>query len=303
MINSFEGTWRGWMFGSKLKGLRGWLSLYLPFERRVAPDAVELEMDSEEGLADDLPPLLTPETPLARYSMGGETVEFTALDYYFWLPELPFAEATSLPAASLGRALRNDAFYRAGLARGLAADSVVQGEILKAQRNELTRRMRQQMADQPPADIPEAELRRAYDTNPISKKKQWKADFWVLSFADKKEAEAVHDQLVDNLSDAALMDSYVRYEQQLLEETPEWAPVVRAAPLRELNLANRSDGVWALVYVEQRTAMSLDYESAREALRKEILPRYNEYQLIKQLRQEASIQTDTLLFEQIMYLE
>ncbi len=90
---------------------------------------------------------LKPETPLATFTMKGSTHTFTGDDYFFWLPELPPSEVTSNPAASLGRALRNEALALAGLQLGLTKDSIVQEDIASSTRTYLANSMRRLQPD------------------------------------------------------------------------------------------------------------------------------------------------------------
>ncbi len=96
----------------------------LRIEHRVAGGNAELELDEPE-----VPIVLAPESPLARYTYGGEEYIFTAADYFFWFPDLTFEEATGRTAASVGRAIRNEAFAIAGDAEGLAGSKDVQKDI------------------------------------------------------------------------------------------------------------------------------------------------------------------------------
>ncbi len=78
----------------------------------------------------DTPPLtLTPTTPLATFTMNEASHTFTGKDYFFWFPDLPVSEATSNPAASLGRAIRNEALAMAASDLGLGNDEVVREEV------------------------------------------------------------------------------------------------------------------------------------------------------------------------------
>ena len=88
---------------------------------------------------------LTPQTPLAIFRADGEMRTFTAEDYFFWFPELPLSEAASSPAASLGRAIRNEALALAGMARGLEKDVIVQEEVAMSGRTYLANSMRRQL--------------------------------------------------------------------------------------------------------------------------------------------------------------
>ena len=88
--------------------------------------------------------VLSPETPLATYWQSGSQYVFTAEDYSFWLPDLPFKEAVNKTAASVGRALRNEAFARAGRNAGLENSRQVVSDMDAERRVFLAARMRAQ---------------------------------------------------------------------------------------------------------------------------------------------------------------
>lgn len=93
-------------------------------EHRVEPAPVDLAGEDQA-----VPMALAPDSPLATYHQGGRQLVFTVADYLFWLPELPFREATQRTAASVGRALRNEAFSRAGDLAGLSGSQLVKADM------------------------------------------------------------------------------------------------------------------------------------------------------------------------------
>ena len=111
-------------------------------ERRAGRGAVNIALETEE-----MPLSLTPETPLATYTQDGDTHVFTASDYVFWLPSLPFAEASQRTAASVGRALRNEVFAHAGEAAGLNNSDEVKADVEGERNAFLAMRMRAQGLD------------------------------------------------------------------------------------------------------------------------------------------------------------
>ncbi len=97
--------------------------------------------------SDTSPLPLIPETPLATFRMNGTIQAFTAEDYFFWFPVLPFSEAISNPAASIGRAIRNEAFALTGMNLGLENDKIVQEDVTSSTRTYLANSMRQLRPD------------------------------------------------------------------------------------------------------------------------------------------------------------
>lgn len=102
---------------------------------------------------DTAPLPLTPETPLATFEVNGMAEIFTAEDYFFWFANLPFSEAISNPAVSLGRAIRNEAFALAGIDLELERDPIVQEDITRSIRTYLANSMRRLNPDSTLLDV------------------------------------------------------------------------------------------------------------------------------------------------------
>lgn len=92
---------------------------------------------------DTAPLPLTPDTPLASFTLNGTIHTFTADNYFFWLPELPLSEVTSNPPASVGRAIRNEAFALAGSDLNLENDEIVLEDLATSTRTYLANSVRQ----------------------------------------------------------------------------------------------------------------------------------------------------------------
>ena len=123
-------------------GIRSLQAALNRLETRVGQSAVDIS-DSDSRT----PSALAPETVLATYHQFGQQHTFTAEHYAFWLPSIPFAEATNRAGASVGRALRNEAFARAGREMGLANSPQVMAEVDAERRIFLAERMRAQSTD------------------------------------------------------------------------------------------------------------------------------------------------------------
>ena len=271
-------------------------------EERGAASPVEVYASMEVAWLDlqALRRELTPDTPLATYVIEGDTTVFTAGDYYFWLPTLPFSEARHRTAASVGRALRNDAFFRAGLHHSLSRDPHVSAAMEQAARRERTRRIRDTLRTNPPAAIPEAHLRAAFDRSPAARRIRWTASFWTIPFATRSEAEAARARLTADPSQAPTYARYRNHTEANPDALPAWAAMVRQAPLRQVLLSQRTSGEWALIRVERRRSEpAVPYAAVKDSLRQAIAPRYREYRLLRHLHARAHVTMDSLLFAQI----
>ena len=96
---------------------------------------------------DTAPLPLLPTTLLATFETSAGTHTFTGEDYFSWLPFLPISTAASNPAASLGRAIRNEALAIAGMDLGLEMDRLVQMDMMHAEKVYLANYMRELESD------------------------------------------------------------------------------------------------------------------------------------------------------------
>ncbi len=295
---------RGFMEGLEVQvdadGIRMLAQTIQDITYEANPTRTEVKLNAEE--VRELRATLQPDTPLATYTLNGEPLTFTAADYFLWLPELPFAEARGRTAASVGRALRNEALYRAGQARGLDTDPQVLADMDRGRRWELTVRLRDSLHTMPPEAIPEPYLRSAFAKSPLARQQSWTADFWTITFDTQADAETAQAKLTQDPAQAAAYPNFSRYTAQDLQVVPEWSGTVRQAPMQRVNLARQASDTWALVYVEQRTVETPPFEALRDTLAEALAPRYTEFQLLQRLYDQAAVATDTLLFEQIMRL-
>ena len=120
------------------QGIRALDAALARIERRVSGAPVTLDDDYDTPA----PPLAST-TPLATFIMNDTVQTFTAEDYFFWFSELPFREARSRPAASIGRAVRNEAFALAGMDANLEGDAIVQRDVEYYTRTYLANSVRQ----------------------------------------------------------------------------------------------------------------------------------------------------------------
>lgn len=102
---------------------------------------------------DTAPLPLLPTSLLATFGTSGVTYTFTGEDYFSWLPFLPISEATSNPAASLGRAIRNEALAMAGMNLGLEKDWAVQMDMLHFEKIYLAKFMGELESDSTLLDV------------------------------------------------------------------------------------------------------------------------------------------------------
>lgn len=137
---------RGFMEGLGVEvysdGIRALRATLNRLEQRVGRGAIDIALEQEEA-----PIAFSPSTPLATYTQDGRKHVFTAFDYIFWLPALPSGEVSQRTAVSVGRALRNEAFARAGEAANLAGSDEVQVDVENERHAFMAARLRAQGMD------------------------------------------------------------------------------------------------------------------------------------------------------------
>ena len=224
---------------------------------------------------------LQPQTPLATFVVGGRREVFTVADYVVWLDVLPFGEARNRTGASLGRALRNEAFARAGEASGVADDPEVRHELARTRRLRLADALRQRLRDEAPADADSARLAGVAGRLRLDPR-QTVADFWAVRFETRADADAALRPLRADTSRARGLPGFTRYAGTPLADVPDLAAAVRSAPLGVPTLASAGDG-WAVIAVADRRTEATG--SGADAL----APFAAEADLLRRLRAERPV--------------
>lgn len=246
---------------------------------------------------------LEAETALATYSLDGYTYTFTAGDYARWLPELPGSEVRNRTAASVGRALRNEALAQAGLARGLEADPRVVEEVRYHAARYLAGALRDTLRHEPAGDEPtEAELRTGFDLLGYAKLQAATATYWQIPFASAGEGETALQQIIAGEREAASFAGYVQHQDADLLARDALRSHVRRAPLETPLLIGTGDDGWFVVSVQQRTLERTSFDEARPALEDALRPELPALRLLRRLRGQRHIEVDHALFERMFDL-
>ena len=83
-----------------------------------------------------------------------------------------------------------------------------------------------------------------------------------------------------------------------LESIPEWSPYVAGAPVDSVIFVGRRDD-WAAIRVLKRERIQPSWEQDQEEVVRQLRPFVAEYELVKMLREGASIQIDRGLMREI----
>ena len=242
---------------------------------------------------------LTPETLLAAYTFEGERRPFTAQEYAAWLPELPMGELRHRTAASVGRALRNEALALAGFTQKLERDPAVIDEVHYRTSVYLANRLRDTLRTSGTATPTEAELQEGFTRLGYDQLKAATATYWIIPFASLGEAEAAKRAIVTGQSRADAYPAYTYVEGDDLLGSGERNHHLRRAPLEVPLVIGTADGGWWVAEVETRTLTYTTFDEAKpqiEAVLRTYLP---EFRLVKTLRTAAQVEINHGLFEQM----
>jgi len=251
------------------------------------PTAEEMAGQVVSPLNDSWKRDVDPSTALLTFDWNGKREAFTAGDYAFWFASLPQREARERTAASVGRALRNEALFRAADGEGLR-DREWEIEVQRRVRLEKARRMRENLRSQP-GQIDSSLVKRAYERLGWSKRR-----LSVLSF-----------DAITALTPEALQASMTRigqwpiqYREVRQDAIPEWSPYVATAPVDSVIIVGRPND-WAAIRVLKRTRIMPDWTSDRKEIERQLRPFVAEYELVSLLRAEAEVDIDRQLMKEI----
>ena len=256
----------------------------------------ELRVEDAQAVAE----ALAPGTVLLTYREGGAERAFTAGDFARWLPALPFAEVARMPAAAVGRALRNEVFARRGEAQGLGADPFVRRETARTERQLLAdllrETLRQGAPDRAPADLVAEATDRLEDRLP----RTVRADLWAVPAPSAAAAEALLARIRSG-ADPAALPGFERHRDVALLDLPALRALARQAPLGAPVVGGLEDGRWAVLRVDRRDEERIRLTPAqRDSVSRRLAPAVPEYRLVRRLRQRAEVQVDTLAFRALV---
>jgi|GEM_PF-624117 len=246
-----------------------------------AAGQIDIQMDT--GWKQDI----DPSTPLLTFDWNGEREAFTAGDYAFWFDALPQREARERTAASVGRALRNEALARAGEEEKLRDDEW-ETEVDRRVRLERARLMREDLRMEN-VEIDTSLVRQAFDR---------------LGWANRRMAILSFDAITAVSPDAvqraaALTKEWpIQIRKATLESIPEWSPYVASVPVDSVVFVGRRND-WAAIRVLDRQRIQPSWEQDQEEIVRRLRPFVAEYELVKQLRERARIEIDRGLMREI----
>ena len=127
------------------------------------------------------------------------------------------------------------------------------------------------------------------------------ADFWMMPASALEEARRLKDLLAQGGSEPTRYEGYTQYTNTDLETLPaEFRYFVRQAPLGQTTVVGLSGDQWILLHVSRRLQRTPSFEDSRATLQRRLQPYIAEYNLLRELRSQASIKVDTTQFVRAM---
>ncbi|SMO88660.1 peptidylprolyl isomerase [Gracilimonas mengyeensis] len=242
---------------------------------------------------------LTPGTILASYQHLGEEKYFTAENYADWLKTIPMEEARTRTMASVGRALRNQVFYEAGMEQNIGEDPIVANNVEYKTTFYKAYRVKEYLANQPVPEISEEEQREAFEglgMNTITNKR---FTGWIINAGDIAGAKRIKERIQEGERTPASFDGYKQYQNEKAETFGTLSSHIFRAPMGAPVIVGSNDTFFVL-YVEDREQKETSFEEAREELLAEMKRYYNVVNKLKQLRASSTTKVDTASFEKLM---
>lgn len=239
---------------------------------------------------------------LTTYLFGGERVSFTFGDYVKWLPYLSFSESINRTGASIGRSLRNEVLFQLSSREGYADDARVKKEVRKRGYDVLSELYQYQLTLDAIADESDIEVPNTFKERLIKNRQfQTKAAYFKILASDLNNAEKIKKELL-NGKNAESYSTYVMREFEEIEPSEFDYYLVKDALLNTPVVGHsKEDGYMVFNLIErENTEITSNTENVNLDTRYKVYKSINDE--VIDLRKEATIQLDTLLFNDIYNL-
>lgn len=248
--------------------------------------------------AQEIQRMVSPETSLVTYQWDGVTRYFTAGDYFAWINDVPYTELKSNPAASIGRALRNEVFGLAGEKEGLASDPVVQEAILFEEQVYLAAKVKDVLRKDTTHKPTEEMVRSAFERLTRNRKESITVDYWWINASSLETARSIQKQIQEGVEEPTHYSTYQALAQVDVYSNPAWAAYLRQAPQHQIMVAGMEDEKWVVFEVKNRVETAYQFDDVRASLTAQLAPYAGEYFLLQQLYEDTAVEIDHVQFDQ-----
>lgn len=238
-------------------------------------------------------------TVLATFDQDGDMTEFTFGDYLNWLPYLSFQESKVRTGASIGRGLRNEVIYQLAGKENYMQDERVVKDVEKRGYEILSELYQYNLVLEALSDTKRVEVPNSYRDRLIrSRNVLVQAEYWKIIAKDLQEAEQIKNEIISG--DLPLSyDLYSKVDFRAIDPSDNDFSLIQQAILDTPIIGYSSTEGWLVLKVERREIAEIS-DRTKVA---DIETRYKVFNTInstiEQLRENASIAVDTLLFDDI----
>jgi hypothetical protein len=243
---------------------------------------------------------LDPMMPLVTYTIDGQLQAFRLQDYLLWIDALPYQEVMGRFDASVGRALMWDVFAKQSVALGYERNPFVDFNAGAAVRFYQASRLQERLRSEPPRAIEEQDLHTAFEMFGMNTLRANRVSYWVVNAGEYLSAREIRDRITAD-PDAMLQvpgGEMVR-GGDVGDRHPHLAShLLRAVPDMPFITGTGTD--WYVIIVFDRELEFHTLDTRREEVAELIRPSYNEFTLLRELRDRAAIRVDSVSFERLM---
>jgi parvulin-like peptidyl-prolyl isomerase len=241
---------------------------------------------------------LEPGTILASYEHLGETRYFLAKDYFEWFRTLPKEEARNKTMASVGRALRNQVFYEAGMENGYDNDAFVKYNVDYKMKLYGAYRVKKYLSEQPVDSIPIKEQKEAYKAFKMNTASSRYFTGWIIEARDFNHASSIK-QKIENGQVPSQFDGFKSYSNANIREVGDFGTHVFKIAMQSPFVVGTENNFYVL-QVNDRRVEQQTFEDVQDDLVERMKINYNLFKEIKNLRSSAEIALDSVAFEKLI---
>lgn len=252
-----------------------------------------------DGRLNELKASFDENTMLATFVLSGERVEFTFGDYVKWLPYLSFSESKNKTGASIGRGLRNEVLYRLAEKNDYENNEGVLNSVKLRGIEVLSELYQSQLTYEALLDTQSVLVPTSFRDRLVKNRNfQMIATYWKILASSVDEAENIKDD-IDSNGLPMSYDSYESFNEKDILPTDKDYNLVNDALLNRSLIGFTKGDEWIVLNVQERDIIEITSDSGKGLLEK----RYKVFKYLDdevvELRKEAEIKVDTLLFNDI----
>lgn len=243
---------------------------------------------------------LDPLMPLVTYQIESEVRAFRLEDYMLWMESLPLQEMISRFDASIGRALMWDTFAKESIRKGYDANPFISFNANAAGKFYQASRLQDSLKAIPSGEISESDLKEAFERFRMNTLKKSELTFWVAKAEGFNEAIEIRSRIeADENALQSIPNASIYTQKDPDELFPDLKTHLLRAPKNQAYVTSTQVG-WYVIKVFDRELVYHSFETRKSDVENLLRPVYNEFDLLRSLRNTAVITVDTVAFQRLM---